>query len=273
MATPIIKWVGGKRQLLEEITARLPENFGTYFEPFFGGGAVFFSINPEHAVINDFNSQLVNVYKQIKDNCDFVAEKLNKMQDEYNNLGSDEEKTTYYSTLRATFNECIEHDSLTVDSASLFIFINKTCFNGLYRVNAKGKFNVPSAHKDTVKVYDASNLAEASERLKNAVIRQGDFEKACRGAKKGDLVFFDSPYYDTFDTYQAGGFSEADHIRLANLFKRLSKRGVYCVLTNSNTDFIKNLYEDYNIDVVSVKRLINRDAQNRTGEEVIITNF
>lgn len=273
MATPIIKWVGGKRQLIPEITKNLPESFNTYYEPFFGGGAMFFNLNPTKAVINDFNSQLVNVYKQVKKNNTLVMDKLDQLQNEYNTLADDNARTMYYTTQRDRFNDCIRNNLFDVDSAALFIFMNKTGFNGLYRVNARGRFNVPSSHRESIKTYDRDNMIDVSRMLKNAIIKQGDFEQACNGAKEGDLVFFDSPYYDTFDTYQAGGFSEADHIRLANLFKRLSNRGVYCILTNSNTDFIKNLYKDYNIRVVSVKRLVNRDASNRTGEETIITNF
>lgn len=273
MAVPVVKWAGGKRQLIPDITKRLPEQMGTYYEPFFGGGALFFNLSPKKAVINDFNSQLVNVYEQIKNNPDLVTDYLKILQDGYNTLADDKAKSAYYFEKRDAFNDFIKNNIFTAESASLFIFLNKAGFNGLYRVNASGLFNVPPAHRKKVSAYDAENITEVSKLLQKTKILQGDFEKACKGAKKGDLVFFDSPYYDTFDTYQAGGFSEEDHIRLSKLFKKLSDKGVYCILTNSETDFIKSLYKDYTVDVVPVKRMINCDGNKRTGTEVIITNF
>lgn len=273
MAVPVVKWAGGKRQLIPDITKRLPEQIGTYYEPFFGGGALYFTLSPKKAVINDFNSQLVNVYMQIKEHPDLVIDNLNILQAGYNSLPDDASKSTYYFDKRTDFNGYISNDTFTVESAALFIFLNKAGFNGLYRVNSSGLFNVPPAHRKNVNVFNADNIIEVSHLLKKTKILQGDFESACKGVKKGDLVFFDSPYYDTFDTYQAGGFSEKDHIRLARLFKKLSDKGVFCILTNSETDFIKDLYRDYNIDIVNVKRTINCDGNNRTGTEVIITNF
>ena len=273
MVYPVIKWAGGKRQLIPAISKKIPEKYGTYYEPFFGGGAVFFSLCPSKAVINDFNDQLVNVYEQIKTNPDGVIKRLKSLQNEYNKLTSDEDKCKYYFEKRELFNASIKNRRHTLISAALFIFLNKAGFNGLYRVNNNGEFNVPPAHRKQVNAFDESNIKAVSDSLKHTNILCGDFESACKGAKKGDLVFFDSPYYDTFDTYQAGGFSKEDHIRLAKLFKKLSDKGVYCILTNSNTDFIKELYKDYFIDVVKVKRMINSDADNREGEEVIITNF
>ena len=273
MATPIIKWVGGKRQLLDKIKEKLPEKYETYYEPFFGGGAVFFEISPEKAIINDFNIQLINLYKQIQKQPKRVINYLIDYQNKYNSLSDIKEKDKYYLDVRDEFNNHISKKILNSKTAALFIFLNKSGFNGLYRVNAKGLFNVPSAHKKTLNTFDEENIYAVSNALKKCKIEQSDFESACENAKKGDLVFFDSPYYDTFDTYQAGGFSENDHIRLFNLFKKLSKNGVYCILTNSNTDFIKELYKDYNIEIVDVKRMINCDASKRTGTEVIITNF
>ena len=134
-------------------------------------------------------------------------------------------------------------------------------------------YNVPSAHRKSINIYDNDNIAAMSEVLQKTKIMCGDFAKACEDTKKGDFVFFDSPYYDTFDTYQAGGFSEADHVRLFELFKDLSDKGVYCMMTNSNCEFIKDLYKDFDINVVDVKRMINRDGKNRVGKEVIVTNY
>lgn len=273
MANPVVKWAGGKRQLIPDIIKKLPNNIGTYYEPFFGGGALFFTLAPKNAVINDFNSQLVNVYIQIKKHPYLIISNLQSLQIGYNSLSDDASKNEYYFNKRTIFNQHILNNTFNVESASLFIFLNKAGFNGLYRVNSNGLFNVPSAHRKNVNAYNTNNILEVSNLLNKTKILQGDFEVACKGIKKGDLVFFDSPYYNTFDTYQAGGFSESDHIRLSKLFKNLSKKGVFCILTNSETDFIKNLYTDFNIDIISVKRMINCDGKNRVGTEVIITNF
>lgn len=270
---PVIKWAGGKRQLLSEINKRLPATFKNYYEPFFGGGALFFDLLPPKALINDFNSQLVNVYRQIKSTPDIVINYLMNFQDSYNSLRDDATKTAFYFQKRDDFNEFIINDTFTAESAALFIFLNKAGYNGLYRVNRRGLFNVPSAHRKTLKICEPENIYAVSKLLQNCVIRQGDFEKACSEAGSDDFIFFDSPYYDTFDSYQTGGFSESDHIRLFILFKQLSAKGAYCILTNNDCDFIKNLYADFNIDVIQVKRMINCDSHKRIGREVIITNF
>ena len=167
---------------------------------------------------------------------------------------------------------------LDVEMAALFVFINKHCFNGLYRVNGKGLFNVPY-NNSRKKSIDEESILEVSEYLKKIKILQGDFEVACKDAQKGDFVFLDSPYAplnpSTFESYTKEGFDVESHVRLANLYDDLTGRGCYCMLTNHNTEFINELYENkgYRIDVVSVKRMINSDSSNRTGEEVIICNY
>ena len=157
------------------------------------------------------------------------------------------------------------------------MYLNKACFNGLYRVNTNGFFNVPSNQKKKIKIFENENLNQISKFLQTVQIFHQDFETTVQNANKGDLVFFDSPYAPlnptSFDSYTKEGFSTEEHIRLSNVFKRLSERGVYCILTNHNTDFIRELYSDFNLFEVNVKRLINRDAQNRTGKELIVTNF
>ena len=273
MANPVVKWAGGKRQLLPEISARMPVSFGTYYEPFFGGGALYFDKAPKRAVVNDSNNQLINMYRQIKSNPNDVISFLSKYQNEYNEQTTKESRAGCYYKNREKFNQFISKSIFTPESAALFIFLNKAGFNGLYRVNAKGLLNVPSAHRKTLNSFDENNILKVSKLLQETEILQGDFEKACENAKKGDFVFFDSPYYGTFDAYQAGGFSKGDHERLAKLFKKLSDKGVYCILTNSETDFIKDLYKDFYIDVVSAKRRINCDGNKRMGTEVIICNF
>lgn len=273
---PFVKWAGGKRQLLDEITKRLPIEFNKYIEPFVGGGALFFAMqadnhNPKR--INDTNHQLINCYIQIKDSPDELMEELNLLRDHHNNLViNNEDVDAFYYEVRDQFNERILETELRVIDAARFIYLNKTCFNGLYRVNGSGRFNVPSGKKGIVSLYSKENIINNSRSLQETDIRIGDFEDACKYLRAGDFVFFDSPYYDTFDSYQSGGFSINDHIRLARLFKRLAKRGIYCMLTNSNTDFIKELYDGFQIDEVDVKRLISSDVNTRTGTEVIITS-
>ena len=272
-AKPLVKWVGGKRQLLGEIRKNMPEKYGTYFEPFFGGGAVFFDLMPKSAVINDYNTQLMNLYQQIQTDADELQEIMSLWTKEYNELEAVEAKDAYFYSKREEYNQCIKNNEFSVKSAALFVFLNKASFNGVYRLNKSGLYNVPCAHRMTLNMPSDEDIKAAADALKSAVILHGDFENACAAVQAGDFVFFDSPYYDTFDTYQAGGFSDEDHLRLFRLFQRLDKLGAYCMLTNSNCDYIKNLYKDYNISVVDVKRMVNRDSSNRVGQEVIITNY
>ena len=269
---PIIKWAGGKRQLLDTILPMIPK-FHIYYEPFFGGGAVFFALQPEMAVVNDLNKGLVNLYRQLQCHLDEIMKELDRLQNEYNQLPDLEAKKEYYYQKRDIFNHGLHKEENTIELAALFVFINKACFNGIYRENSKGLFNVPSGRKEKVNCYDEENLRKVGKQLEETIVLSNDFRKICTFPEKGDFVFFDPPYYDTFSDYQKNGFSEEDQRELAKLFADLTKRGVKCMLTNSNTDFIKDLYKDYFIKVVSVKRMINRNGDDRTGEEVIITNY
>lgn len=269
----IIKWAGGKTQLLSELKTGLPTNIGTYAEPFIGSGALFFALAPENAIINDFNTELANLYKQIKDNPGELKAHLQAYEGMYNSLESFDAKKELYYSKRAEFNQNIVDASLGIEDAALFIFLNKTCFNGLYRVNKAGTFNVPMGKYKNIKLYNEEDFARASKILASTKIMCGDFEEACKDLKKNDFVYFDPPYYDTFTAYQAGGFSEQDQVRLATLFKALTDNGVYCMLSNSDTEFIKELYKDFDIEVVKAKRMINRNGNDRTGTEIIVRNF
>ena len=270
---PFVKWAGGKRQLIPQIRERLPEQFNNYYEPFVGGGAVIFELLPENAVINDINRALINAYQMI---CDYPQEFLQ----EINRLDAEmwEDGKEYYYSLREHYNDKLMRDEFDVELAALFVFINKHCFNGLYRVNGKGLFNVPYNNSRRSSV-DEQSIREISKYLRNVTIISGDFEAACEGASAGDFVFIDSPYAPlnptSFESYTKEGFDIESHRRLANLFDELTARGCYCMLTNHNTELINELYgnKGYTIDVVSVKRLINSDASNRVGEEVIICNY
>lgn len=268
---PVVKWAGGKRQLLDKITKRLPEKYNCYYEPFVGGGAVLFGLQPSEAVINDINGELINLYKTIKER----PEEFNKFIKELDNEDCDKD---YYYMQREKYNNKIIADEKDPELAALFVWLNKHCFNGLYRVNKKGLFNVPYNNKNgSTSSADENNINAISKYLKNVNILEGDFEVSVAEAKKGDFIFIDSPYAPinatSFEDYTKEGFAEEVHRRLANLFKELDKRGCYCMLTNHDVPLIRELYNDYNIEVVEVKRLINRNARNRKGTEVIITNY
>ncbi len=272
-AKPFVKWAGGKRQLLPAIEQRLPKKFNNYFEPFVGGGALFFKLAPKNATVNDINAALVNTYNQIKNEPEDVMSFLD-IYDRQHALAS--EQKTYYYSVREEFNEALLTSEFDARAAALLIYINKHCFNGLYRVNSKGLFNVPFNGSKRAS-YSKENLSAASSALKNITILQGDFEDAVKEARAGDFVFFDSPYVPlnptSFESYTKEGFSKDEHERLARLFKKLSNSGCYCMLTNHDTEFIRELYDGFIIEQINVRRSINSDATKRTGVEVIIRNY
>ena len=270
---PFVKWAGGKRQLLTQIKERMPEKYDNYYEPFVGGGAVVFELLPANALINDINKSLINAYRQICNAPEAFLKTVKKLDEEMWEDGK-----AYYYSLREHYNDKLKKAEYDVELAALLVFINKHCFNGLYRVNEKGLFNVPYNNSRRASV-DEKVIMEISKYLQGVTIVDGDFQAACRNAKKGDFVFIDSPYAPlnptSFESYTKEGFDLESHIRLANLFDELTARGCKCMLTNHNTDLINKLYgnKSYKIDVVSVKRMINSDASNRVGEEVIICNY
>lgn len=272
--SPFIKWVGGKRQLLPEIEKRLPKKINKYYEPFVGGGALFMFLQNKETIINDFSEELINVYIQIKEK----PEELMKNLDEYEKQHEKSNEEFYYKIREMDRSKDWDKADKSIKAARL-IYLNKSCYNGLYRVNKDGHFNVPCNKNKKVKTYDRGNIINLSEYLKNSGVKilQGDFEIACKDAKKGDFIFFDPPYdmlkNGSFENYTKDGFGVEGQKRLAHLFKELDKKGCYVMLTNHNTPLINELYKDYHIDVVSVKRMINSDAKNRKGEETIIYNY
>jgi DNA adenine methylase len=271
--TPFVKWAGGKKQLLDKLKARLPKSYNKYYEPFIGGGALLLALQPEHAVINDVNEQLLNIYRQLKEAPEVVINAVNI-------LDTTPCDSTRYMTTRALFNAKITSHELSAQCAALMIWINKHCFNGLYRVNSKGAFNVPFNNRTTGMSIAADNLRNIGQYLKtnDIEIRQGDFELACADAQPGDLVYFDSPYVPASETanftdYTKEGFTLHDHKRLASLFRELSQRGVLLMLSNNDVPLIHELYDGFRIGQIDARRAINRDATKRHGQEVIITNY
>lgn len=271
---PVLKWVGGKRQLLPEIRERLPETFSTYYEPFVGGGAVLFDTMPKKAVVNDFNEELINMYQIIKTDVEELLELL-EVHKEMNT-------SEYFYEIRALDREPhYETEVSNVEKAARLIFLNKTCFNGLYRVNASGFFNTPYGKYKNPNIVNTKGIMALHNYFNNADIKfkSGDFEDAVKYIRKGSFVYFDPPYAPLTPTsnytgYTAGGFGKEDQIRLRKLCDKLDKRGVKFLLSNSNVPFIQEQYSDYIIDVVGAKRAINSNGKKRGEvEEVLIRNY
>ncbi len=266
---PIVKWAGGKAQLLQELEDNLPASFGTYYEPFFGGGALFFHLSAKgvvrRAILSDLNRDLMNLYTVVRDNVGDLITEL--ASGKYKN-----ERDVYYK-IRG------EEPTDPIKRAARFIYLNKTCYNGLYRVNAAGKFNVPFGRYRNPKILDAENLRAASQALQRARLLISDFEDAVRSAKAGDLVYFDPPYDPVSDTadftsYTERGFGTEEQKRLARVFRELDERGCFVLESNSSTEFITRLYSDYHIVQVFAKRAISSDASTRGPiQELIIRNY
>ncbi len=262
-AKPILKWAGGKTQMLGELLPKVPPSYGRYIEPFFGGGAMFFALQPEQAVIADSNPELINLYRQVADHVDDVIDQLKKY----------ENTPEMFYAVRGQEWTMLPED----EAAARTIFLNKTCFNGLYRVNKKGQFNVPFGKYKNPKICDEDGLKAASEALRKAEIVCGDYLLILeRYAQPGDFVFLDPPYlpiseYSDFKRYTKEQFYEEDHVELAKMVKTLHERGCYVILTNSNHPLVHELYAPFTIDVIPTKRYISCNGSTRKGEDVIVT--
>lgn len=271
---PFVKWAGGKRQILDKLIKYVPEDFNTYYEPFVGGGALFFELSPKNAVINDSNEELINVFRCIKD-----EEKLTKMSNELNHHEANHSEEYYYKIRNIDRDKNKFNRLSDYKRAARTIYLNKACFNGLYRVNSKGEFNVPFGKKLKVNTYEGQNIGiiHAYLNFNNIKILSIDFEAAVKDAKEGDFIYFDPPYdsdTSTFNSYTENGFSKDEQIRLSNVFKNLSDRGCYVMLSNHNTVLINELYKDFYIHKITAKRNINSNGKKRGKvEEVIITNY
>ena len=256
-AKPILKWAGGKTQMLGDLIPKVPTSYGRYIEPFFGGGAMFFALQPENAVIADSNPELINMYRQVADHVDDVINYLKK----YENTSE-----MFYAV------RSLEWTSLPkAEAAARTIFLNKTCFNGLYRVNKQGQFNVPFGKYKNPKICDEEGLRAASEVLKKAEILCGDYLLVLEHyAQPGDFVFLDPPYlpiseYSDFKRYTK------EHVELAKMIMTLHERGCHVILTNSNHPLVHELYAPFTIDVIQTKRHISCNGSTRKGEDVIVT--
>jgi len=273
---PFVKWVGGKRQLLKQFKLMdlyPPKGFNPskakYFEPFVGGGAVFFDLLPQKAVLSDLNNELVTTYNVIKNDVEKLIKSLKKYK--YNK--------DYFLKIRKKDPEKLSD----IERASRFIYLNKTCFNGMYRVNSSGKFNVPFGNQKNPLICDEENLLKVKSALKNVKIIKQDYKQVLKSAKKGDFVYFDPPYYpinrtSSFTGYTANGFFEKEQEELRDAYFELHKKGCFVMLSNSNTEFIDKLYSNLDkkikVHKVDATRMINVDATKRGKiKEVLIINY
>ncbi len=269
MCKPVIKWVGGKRQLLDDLKALLPKNYNGYFEPFIGGGALFFSLQPTNSFISDYNPELTNLYQVIKEKPLELIKDLKKHKNEED----------YYYQIRALDRDVAKYQKLSdVQRASRFIYLNKTGYNGLYRVNQKKQHNVPFGRYKNPKWIDEKNILSCSRLLEKTKIQTGDFEIIKERVKKGDFVYFDPPYVPlnsaSFISYTEKGFDIAMQERLKKLCDYIDAKGAYFMLSNSYTDYILDLYQEYDIKTVMANRAVNSDAKKRGKiKEVVVRNY
>lgn len=274
---PFVKWAGGKNGLINSLISFIPKNFNSYFEPFVGGGALFFYLknlnilNSKKIYLNDKNTELINAYKQIKINPNKLLEELEILKNNHSK--------EYFYKIRNLDRDFDFYSLSEVFRAARFIYLNKTCFNGLCRYNAKGNFNTPIGSYKNPKIYDKDLIFSVHEVLKNVSITNKDFEVVSLKAKKGDFIYFDPPYYplnktSSFVSY-TDNFSANEQIRLYKLFKMLDCEGIKVLQSNSNTDFIKELYKDFEIIEVISKRAINckGDKRGKITELIIRGNY
>lgn len=290
-AHPFVKWVGGKSQLLEEIREKYPSKIEKYCEPFVGGGAVLFDVlntfHTKEVLINDINEELINTYSQIKNNCERMIFQLLEIQSIYKNHTTEENKDFFY-TKRTRYNELKVNgnESDNLEKAVLFIFLNKTCFNGLYRVNSKGLFNVPFNNAKNPLLCDEENLRSCSKLLQNVEMKVGDYKECKYFIDDKTFVYIDPPYRPltqtaAFTSYSENGFTDKEQIELGTFITDISNKGAMVLASNSdpknsdeNDDFFDKLYSNFEIERVSASRMINSNAKKRGAiSELLISNI
>ena len=272
---PLVKWAGGKRQIMSHLLEFKPKKFKHYYEPFVGGGALLLELAPIHATINDSNKELIYIYKCLRNKR--LYKKMYVLCKEHEEKHSEE----YYYEIRNLDRKKTAYSKLpTYVKAARCLYLNKACFNGLYRVNSKGQFNVPFNGKEKISCFSEENIAALHKYFhkRKPVILSKDFKEAVRTAKAGDFVYFDPPYdvvgQQSFTSYTTGGFDKKEQERLRDVFKELSDRGVYVMASNANTEYIKELYKEFNIHVIEARRNINSKGDGRGKvQELIITNY
>lgn len=270
LISPIVKWVGGKRQLLSKIIPLIKKNFSTYVEPFVGGGAVFFELQPRKAIINDLNSELINVYSVVRDFPERLISELEKH--------SEKNSEEYYYAIRS-MDRNSEFDKLSnIQKAARILYLNKTCYNGLYRVNSSGQFNSPYGRYKNPNIVNSVSIRAMSKYLKNNEIdiRQGDYREILKNLSRGAFVYFDPPYMpistsSSFTGYTENGFNYEQQLCLKEECDKLREKGIPFLQSNSDCPEIRELYHNYNVEIVQAKRAINSKSEKR-GEinEVLI---
>ena len=266
---PFLKWAGGKARLIQQYIPYFPTYFKTYYEPFVGGGSVFFYLHERQAAkafLTDINAELITTYRCVRDDVEKLIDLLKEHQLQHSK--------DYYYRIRTTI------ESTELKKAARLIYLNKTCFNGLYRENSKGEFNVPMGRYKKPNICDLSNLRLASVALQSAEIEIRSFEKVLNNASNSeDFVYFDPPYYpvsttSNFTSYSRYAFNENEQYRLRDVFVELAQRGVKVMLSNSDTSFIRNLYKDFNIHTILARRAINSNAKKRGKiNELLVTSY
>lgn len=262
VARPILKWAGGKQGLADRLIAFFPREFATYYEPFIGGASVFLTLNPEKAVIGDLNDWLLDTYVAVRDDHERVAAHLDRMVN----------TKAEYDRIRAVPPASLDR----FQRAAHLIYLNKTCFRGLFRVNRKGQFNVPYGAYDR-RYYDPDNLAAVARLMKHVEVRSADFEQCLADVTPDDFVYLDPPYYkqggySDFDRYTQHKFRETDQVRLASVCRKLDGRGVRWAQSNSDTPFIRSLYDGYRLEPIAARREINLNSSDRNIRELLIRN-
>lgn len=273
LVAPFLKWVGGKRQLIPAIRKKLPKGLANrpYYEPFIGGGALLFDLQPKSAVINDYNKELINVYKVIQNSPDELIEDLKKHKN----------TADYFYEIRAIDRKPSFNKLTDIERASRVIYLNKTCYNGLYRVNNAGEFNSPFGKYKNPNIVNEPIIRAVSKYLKTSKIQilSGDYEEILQDIPTNSFVYLDPPYHPLSDSsnftgYIQGGWSEEDQIRLRNVCNSLNDRGIKFLLSNSSADFIKKIYAGYNIHIVKAIRAVNSDSTKRGQvDEFLISNY
>ena len=269
-AQPFVKWAGGKRRLVPALAPYFPDEIGTYWEPFVGGAAVFFAFarRIKHAILSDTNEELVLTYQIVKSDVEALIEQLRLHKRKHDKRAGQtyEDGKTYYRRVRDA------EPTEPVEIAARFLYLNKTCYNGLYRVNSKGKFNVPEGRYKNPDICNADRLRETSQVLQNATIRVGDFTSIVQPSRN-DFVYCDPPYDGVFTSYQASGFGENDQERLRNAANAWTRSGARVVLSNADTPAMRKLYSDFRIHEATAPRPINSKGTGRgNAAELIITS-
>lgn len=284
MVNPVLKWAGGKRKIADKLIKLFPEKFGTYFEPFLGGAAMFLAINPSTSVVADVNKDLINFYSTLVSGPQDLWEALESLKVEYDSLSPSAQKDFFYDT-RAQFNENVadrrieEWEKNLFQRAVIFYTLNKLGFNGLYRENSKGEFNVPFGGKKSFPTINRHNLLAVAARLKSSTLMTGDFETAVETSEEGDFVYFDPPYIPltpsaSFTSYSKGGFGLNEQERLAETMRILTTRGVKVMMSNSDTEITRLVFSDFDLVTIEAPRVISSKSSTRGNvSEIVAVNY